>query len=238
MRPYGAVAEVTNVVERTMVLKTTRITVETDTLMVIRRAKAILAWCPDCRAQVNVIALGSDSLAEPATPTQLQHWLDTGKLHLWQQADGPAQICVPSLLQCVEGEEGQRFSSSHQDPPNQPRRKGMKLTRSIANLFRLTSFALALALVAGPFWAEEHPAMQQHPASPSHYAVIDLGTLGGSFGLAYGINDKGQVDGFSNLPGDTAQHAFVFANGVMTDLGTLGDRTAWRMKAPVRPCRL
>ena len=163
--------------EQAMMLKTTRITVETDTLMVVRRAKAVLAWCPDCRSQVNVIALTHDSLAEAATAAQLQHWLDTGKLHLWQQADGPAQICVPSLLQCVEREEGQRFSSSHQNPPNQPRRKGMKLTRSIANLFRVIGFVLALALFAGPGRAEEHPAMQQQPAAPAHYAVIDLGTL-------------------------------------------------------------
>ena len=54
------------------------------------------------------------------------------------------------------------------------------------------------------------------------YTVVDLGTLGGTFGLAYGINDKGQVDGFANLPGDKTQHAFVFAKGMMTDLGTLG----------------
>ncbi len=215
-----------------MVLKTTRVTVETDTLMVIRRAKAVLAWCPDCRAQVNVIALGRDSLAEAATATQLQQWLDTGKLHLWQQADGPAQICVPSLLQCVEGEEGQRFSSSHQDPPNQPRRKVMKLTRSIANLFRLTIFALALALVAGPLGAQEHPAIRQTPAAPAHYAVVDLGTLGGTFGLAYGINDKGQVDGVANLPGDMAQHAFVYANGVMTDLATLGGPNSLAYEGP------
>jgi probable HAF family extracellular repeat protein len=108
----------------------------------------------------------------------------------------------------------------------------MKLTRSIANLFRLTGFALALALFAGSLWAEEHPAMQQHPASPAHYAVVDLGTLGGSFGLAYGINNKGQVDGVSNLPGDSAQHAFVYANGVMTDLGTLGGPNSLAYEGP------
>src|SRR5208283_4550947 len=155
----------------------------------------VLAWCPDCRAEVDVIALGGDSLAEAATAAQFQKWLDTGKLHVVQQSDGRAQICVPSLLQCVEWEEGQRFSPSQQNQPNQPRRKGMKLTRSIANLLRLSSFALALAFVAAPLWAEEHPAIQQTPANPAHYAVVDLGTLGGTFGLAFGINDKGQVDG-------------------------------------------
>ncbi len=71
-------------------LKTTRITVETDTLMVIRRARAVLAWCPNCRAEVNVINLTTESLANAATTAQFQHWLDTGKLHLWQPANGPS----------------------------------------------------------------------------------------------------------------------------------------------------
>ena len=64
------------------------------------------------------------------------------------------------------------------------------------------------------------------------YVVVDLGTLGGSFGLAFGINDKGQVDGFANLPGDNAQHAFVYAKGVMTDLGTLGGPNSAVLRRP------
>jgi hypothetical protein len=83
------------------VVKTTRITVETETLMIVRRAKAVLAWCPDCRAEVDVITV-NDGLQEPATAAQIQEWLGTGKLHFWQQADGPAQICVTSLLQCFD----------------------------------------------------------------------------------------------------------------------------------------
>ena len=203
-----------------MVLKTTRITVETDTLMVVRRARTISAWCPDCRAEVDAIALSSDSLAEAATAAQVQQWLDSSKLHYWQHADGPAQICVPSLLQCIESEGVRTCSPSHPDPLSQLRRKSMKLTRSIANLFRVSGFVLALALFTGASWSQA-PAPENAPGSV-HYAVIDLGTLGGSFSLAYAINDKGQVDGFSTIPGDGAIHSFLFANGGMTDLGTLG----------------
>ncbi len=203
-----------------MVLKTTRITVETDTLMIVRRARTISAWCPDCRAEVDAIALGSDSLAEAATASQIQQWLDSGKLHFWQHADGPAQICVPSLLQSIESEGVRTSSPSHPDPLNNQRRKRMKLTRSIANLFRLTSFALALVLLTGAASAQQPPA-KAGPGS-ARYAVIDLGTLGGSFSLAYAINDKGQIDGFSTIPGDGAIHSFLYASGVMTDLGTLG----------------
>jgi probable HAF family extracellular repeat protein len=51
----------------------------------------------------------------------------------------------------------------------------------------------------------------------------DLGTLGGSFSGANGINDLGQVVGGSGITGDmTAEHAFFYSAGHMLDLGTLG----------------
>jgi probable HAF family extracellular repeat protein len=53
------------------------------------------------------------------------------------------------------------------------------------------------------------------------YAVTDLGTLGGTFSRANGINDNGSVVGLATLTGDTALHAFLWRNGTMTDLGTL-----------------
>lgn len=53
-------------------------------------------------------------------------------------------------------------------------------------------------------------------------AMIDLGTLGGTFGSVAGLNNRGQVVGFSNLPGDLANHAFLWDRGVLTDIGTLG----------------
>jgi hypothetical protein len=81
-------------------VKTTRITVETETRMIVCRAKATLSWCPYCRAEVDVITLDHESLVEPATAAQIHGWRNTGKLHLWQPTRGSAQICVTSLLQC------------------------------------------------------------------------------------------------------------------------------------------
>ena len=55
-----------------------------------------------------------------------------------------------------------------------------------------------------------------------HYTVIDIGTLpGGTFSQAFGINNNGDVVGYSTLNGDTALHAFLWRKGVMTDLSTL-----------------
>ncbi|NIR64259.1 MAG: hypothetical protein GWO10_10915, partial [candidate division Zixibacteria bacterium] len=53
------------------------------------------------------------------------------------------------------------------------------------------------------------------------FKVIDLGTLGGGWSVACGINDNGQVVGYAPIPGGY-QHAFLYENGEMTDLGTLG----------------
>lgn len=51
--------------------------------------------------------------------------------------------------------------------------------------------------------------------------MIDLGTLGGVNSIAYGINDSGQVVGYSNVAGGD-EHAFLYDGDVMIDLTTLG----------------
>jgi probable HAF family extracellular repeat protein len=53
--------------------------------------------------------------------------------------------------------------------------------------------------------------------------MTDIGTLGGGFSSALGINSAGRVVGFSNTA-DGERHAFITGpDGVgMTDLGTLG----------------
>jgi probable HAF family extracellular repeat protein len=46
----------------------------------------------------------------------------------------------------------------------------------------------------------------------------DLGTLGGTFGVANAVNDAGSVVGNSSITGGGQNHAFVYDDGVMTDL--------------------
>ncbi len=51
----------------------------------------------------------------------------------------------------------------------------------------------------------------------------DLGTLGGTFGVANGLNERGQVVGSSNLLGDLIYRPFSWTqSGGMQDLGTFG----------------
>jgi probable HAF family extracellular repeat protein len=57
-------------------------------------------------------------------------------------------------------------------------------------------------------------------AAAAQYSAVDLGTLGGVFSVAHDINKRGQIVGRASL-NTGAQHAFLWEDGVMRDLGTL-----------------
>ena len=92
-----------------MVVKTTRITIETESLLVVRRGKTIVAWCPVCCADVEAMTLAGDGFGEDIPSTLLRDWLAAGKLHLWSPDGGPARICLTSLLRCFESEDARRL---------------------------------------------------------------------------------------------------------------------------------
>src|SRR5262249_23336710 len=59
------------------------------------------------------------------------------------------------------------------------------------------------------------------PAAAQTYSIVDLGTLGGTTSQAHGINAKGWVAGES-LNKDAQDHAFLYHDGQMFDLGITG----------------
>src|SRR2546430_631212 len=64
-------------------------------------------------------------------------------------------------------------------------------------------------------------------AAGQTYTITDLGTLGtndrGSYSQAFCINASGQVGGQSSASSTTlTDPAFLYSNGVMTSLGSLG----------------
>jgi hypothetical protein len=75
-----------------MAVRTTKITIETEGLLVVRQARTVVCWCPGCQAEVDVVLLGEDT-------AQLLNRLPTGTLHIWSPSEGPVRICLPSLVQ-------------------------------------------------------------------------------------------------------------------------------------------
>jgi len=61
---------------------------------------------------------------------------------------------------------------------------------------------------------------QTHALLYSAGSLVDLGSLGGGYSYAFGLNDSGQVVGESSLGGGVV-HAFSYSGGSMSDVGTL-----------------
>lgn len=57
----------------------------------------------------------------------------------------------------------------------------------------------------------------------AQYATTTLGTLGGAESSALGLNDHGEVVGTSAINAQGWLHAFLWSNGKMQDLGTVGN---------------
>ena len=72
------------------------------------------------------------------------------------------------------------------------------------------------------------------PVPPFHAFVrccggtlTDLGTFGGQYSEAFGINELGEVVGIASTSTFMTDHAFLYSHGVMHDIGTLpGDSYA------------
>ena len=87
--------------------------------------------------------------------------------------------------------------------------------------FSISVAAVAVCAVlasAVPLFAQARNSHKQQ----TQYIVIDLGTLGGSQGVAEGISNTGFVAGDATLLGDQSVHAAVWRDSKVTDLGTLG----------------
>lgn len=79
-----------------------------------------------------------------------------------------------------------------------------------------TVFLGVMVLLAGGSFGP--PVVSSQPQPPITYNIIDLGTLGGFSSVALAINENGQVVGSADTP-EGKRHAYLWENGVMTDLG-------------------
>ncbi len=78
--------------------KQMKITIETDSLLIVRGQNSKRAWCPLCAADAEMIALENAGVVSNLDRPALGEWLNSGELHRSQAADGTALICLNSLV--------------------------------------------------------------------------------------------------------------------------------------------
>jgi hypothetical protein len=82
------------------VKKTMRITIETERLLVIRRATSVRGWCELCAAKADMVPLESAAELAQVDVETLRHLLSSEKVHLWQPG-APVRVCLNSLLKSI-----------------------------------------------------------------------------------------------------------------------------------------
>lgn len=73
--------------------KRTKITIETDSLLVIRRRRTLRAWCPQCAAESEMIPFEGAKVI-----SKVESWVESKAIHRSYGVDGSSLICLNSLL--------------------------------------------------------------------------------------------------------------------------------------------
>lgn len=81
--------------------KRTRISIETESLLVLRSRGPLRSWCPQCRAEVEMIALNEAGVVSNLPPGEVRAWIESADLHHTTTAEGAALICLNSMLKRV-----------------------------------------------------------------------------------------------------------------------------------------
>jgi hypothetical protein len=81
--------------------KHTKITIETDSLLLVRGRKASPVWCPQCAAASEMIPLDGIGVISNLPPSEVEIWLESEAIHHSKAADGARLICLSSMLKRV-----------------------------------------------------------------------------------------------------------------------------------------
>ena len=192
--------------------KQTRITIETDSLLILQGRSSRRAWCSRCAAEVEMIALEETGVVSNLEQPELDEWLNSGELHRWQAADGSSLMCLNSLLARVQKTNNARGSRGYETDKGDDMNSKWKLTSLSLGLV-----ASLATMVAPAAEAPESEASRNIP-SPT-LACWEKATNA----TANDMNSIGWVAGQSNLVPNGPQHSFLwYGSGPLVDIGTLG----------------
>jgi len=82
--------------------KLTNITIETNSLLILRGRSSTRAWCPQCGADAEMVDLENVGVVSNLDRPALEEWLNSAELHRSQAAEGSSQVCLNSLLARVQ----------------------------------------------------------------------------------------------------------------------------------------
>ncbi len=79
--------------------RTMTITIETNSLMVLRGGGTMRAWCPRCAAEAEMVSLQNFGVVSNLDRPAIEEWLNSGQVHRTEAADGSATACLNTLLE-------------------------------------------------------------------------------------------------------------------------------------------
>lgn len=82
--------------------KQTKITIETESLLILRGQTALRAWCQQCGGEAEMIPLEGVGVISNLPAPEVEAWIESDDLHRSQSPDGKTLICLNSLLKRVQ----------------------------------------------------------------------------------------------------------------------------------------
>ncbi len=85
-----------------LMAKQTKITIETDSLLILRGRSSVLARCPLCRADAEMIDLAKVGVISNLDLPALEEWLNSPDLHRSSVQESSTLVCLKALLSCLQ----------------------------------------------------------------------------------------------------------------------------------------
>jgi hypothetical protein len=88
----------------TSVSKTTQITIETSSVLIIRRTRSSRARCPECAREVDHVGLAEAGVLTGMARPALRGDVETLKWHYSESSEGAPLVCLNSLMKSMQSE--------------------------------------------------------------------------------------------------------------------------------------
>jgi hypothetical protein len=78
--------------------KQTKITIETDSLLILRGRTPLRGWCQQCSGETEMIPLEGVGVISNLPTPEVEAWIESEDLHRTYASDGSPLICLNSLM--------------------------------------------------------------------------------------------------------------------------------------------